>query len=64
MATTLKGTYLWVPRKAFVALKRSIDPHEFDPAKFEILRADFDAFWAQVQEADAEMQRHMLGDPR
>lgn len=57
-------SFLWVPRRAFVALKRSIDPHQYDEKRFEILRADFDAFWKDVQQAESDYQRHMTGDPR
>ena len=45
---------LVIPRSAFVALKRSIDPHYSDSTRLEILRTDFDAFWAEVMKADQE----------
>lgn len=43
---------LSIPRAAFVALKRSIDPHLSDKSRYEILRDDFNAFWEHVVAAD------------
>jgi hypothetical protein len=35
-------------RTLLVALKRSIDPHQSDSKRYEILRADFDPIWADL----------------
>lgn len=31
-----------------VCLKRSIDPHQTDPMRYEVLRTDFDALWVDL----------------
>lgn len=44
--------YLKIPRNALVALKRSIDPHQTDELRYEILKDDLDGFWLYVLQAD------------
>lgn len=36
--------------RELVALKRSIDPHQTDPRRYEILREDLDPIWARLYE--------------
>lgn len=35
-------------RRELVALKRSIDPHQTDPRRYEILREDLDPIWSRL----------------